>query len=73
MTLEHGSRAIDGSLVSAADAARLAAEEAQYAADQRRAARVVAAASLDLPDCRLLLDVLGLDQAIVREARRRVA
>jgi hypothetical protein len=60
---------IDGTPISAADVARLEAEEKLYAERRRRTARVVAAASRDVNDCRMLLDMLGLDHEVVVEAR----
>jgi len=60
---------IDGTPISAADVARLEAEEKLYAERRRRTVRVVASAARDVADCRMLLDMLGLDRAIVVEAR----
>jgi hypothetical protein len=60
---------IDGTPISAADVARLEAEEKLYAERRRRTARVVAAAARDVNDCRMLLDMLGLDHDVVVEAR----
>jgi hypothetical protein len=73
MTGRTGSLAVESSTISAADAARIAEEERQHVEAQRRAARVVAAGSRDLTDCRLLLDILGLDSSVLTEARRRRA
>lgn len=55
--------------MSDADLARIAAEEALHAQWQQRAARVIAASARDLADCRMLLDVLGLDESILVAAR----
>lgn len=69
MTGRIGAMAIDGTLISAADLARMQAEEELHATYQRKAARVIAASSLGLDDCRMLLDMLGLDTTIVQQAR----
>lgn len=69
MTAHVGTMSIDGTPISQADLARLEAEEKLHDDQQRQAARVVAAASLDVDDCRMLLSVLGLGDDIVREAR----
>lgn len=69
MTGRTGSLSAAGSLISEADLARIAAEEALHAQWQRRAARVVAASARNLADCRILLDVLGLDEGILIAAR----
>jgi hypothetical protein len=64
---------IDGTLISAADLARMQAEEELHAEWQRKAARVIAGSSLDLDDCRTLLDMLGLDTEVVAQARHGAA
>jgi hypothetical protein len=69
MTLHVGTMSIDGTPISRADMARLAAEEKLHDQQQRKAARVVASASLDVDDCRMLLSLLGLSDDIVRDAR----
>jgi hypothetical protein len=69
MTGRIGAMSIDGTLISAADVARMQAEEQLHADWQRKAARVVAASSVDVADCRALLDMLGLDTAIVAQAK----
>ena len=69
MTLHVGTMSIDGTPISQADMARLAAEEKLHEQQQRQAARVVASASLDVDDCRMLLSLLGLGDDIVRDAR----
>lgn len=69
MTGRTGSLSAEGSLMSEADLARIAAEEALHLQWQRRAARVIAASARDLADCRMLLDVLGLDESILVAAR----
>jgi hypothetical protein len=69
MTGRIAAMSIDGTPISAADVARLEAEEKLYAQRRRRTVRVVAAAARNVDDCRMLLDMLGLDRAIVVEAR----
>ena len=68
MTGRIGAMSIDGTLISEADVARIEAEEALHAQWQRKAARVVAAGSTDLDDCRQLLSMLGLDRDVLVEA-----
>lgn len=70
MTGRIGAMSIDGTLISAADLARMRAEEELHTEWQRKAARVIAASSHDLDDCRTLLDMLGLDTAVVADARQ---
>jgi len=65
--------AIDGTPISATDVARMQAEEELHAEWQRKAVRVVAASAADADDCRLLLSILGLDAAVIADARRAVA
>jgi hypothetical protein len=65
MTARVGSLSVDGSPISEADLHRLEAEEALHSEWQRRAARVIAGSAKDVQDCRLLLDILGLDRATV--------
>lgn len=55
--------------ISQADLARLEQEQQLHAERQRKAARVVAASSLNPDDCRMLLEILGLDNDVVRAAR----
>jgi hypothetical protein len=69
MTARIGTMSIDGTPISEADMARIEAEEKLHAQQQRSAVRVVAASALDADDCRTLLSILGLDKAIVAEAR----
>ena len=69
MTGRIAAMSIDGTPISAADVARMEAEEKLYAERRRRTARVVAAAATDVNDCRMLLDMLGLDRNTVVEAR----
>ncbi|MDT4996225.1 MAG: hypothetical protein QOD45_293 [Pseudonocardiales bacterium] len=70
MTARVGSLSVDGSPISQADLHRLEAEEALHADWQRRAVRVVAGSAKDVHDCRLLLDILGLDRATVTAAAK---
>jgi hypothetical protein len=69
MTGRTGSLATESTTISATDAARIAEEERLHAEWQRRAARVIAAGARDLADCRLLLDILGLDSGVLAAAR----
>jgi len=69
MTARIGTMSIDGTPISEADLARIEAEEKLHSQQQRSAVRVVAASSLDADDCRTLLSILGLDPAVVAEAR----
>jgi hypothetical protein len=69
MTLHVGTMSIDGTPISQADMARLEAEEKLHEEQQRKAARVIASASLDVEDCRMLLAALGLGADVVRDSR----
>ncbi len=69
MTARVGTMSVDGTPISQADMARIEAEEALHANQQRRAARVVAAAATDVEDCRMLLSILGLAPEVVVAAR----
>jgi hypothetical protein len=71
MTARVGSLSVDGSPISQADLHRLEAEEALHSEWQQRAVRVIAGSAKDVPDCRLLLDILGLDRAVVAAAAGR--
>ena len=73
MTGRIGAMAIDGTPISASDVARMEAEELLHAEWQRKAVRVVAGSAADATDCRLLLDILGLDTDVVADARRSAA
>ena len=73
MTGRIAGMTIDGTPVSDADIARLHAEEALHAEWRRKTVRVVAASAKDVDDCRMLLDILGLDTDIVRAARTESA
>jgi hypothetical protein len=72
MTARIGTMSIDGTPISEADLARIAAEEQLHADQQCAAVRVVAASAVDADDCRLLLSVLGLDKEIVTSARAQL-
>jgi 3-dehydroquinate synthase class II len=61
---------VDGTPISQADLARIEAEEKLHAEQQRRAVQVIAAASNDVDDCRMLLSILGLGADVVAAARR---
>ena len=64
MTARIGTTSMDGTPISDNDRARIAAED-QLHHDQRRAAvRVIAAASTDVDDCRTLISMLGLEDAL---------
>ena len=63
----------DGTTISQADIQRIEAEERLHAEQQRKAARVIAAGARDVDDCRMLLDMLGLDREVVVAARQAPA
>jgi hypothetical protein len=73
MTRRTAASATDTTPISQADRLRIEAEERMHAEHQRRTARVVASASHDAEDCRLLLDILGLDDAVIISARNERA
>lgn len=60
----------EGTTISQADLDRIEAEERLHAEQQRKAARVIAAAARDVDDARTLLDMLGLDHEVVVAARK---
>ncbi|HZZ95902.1 MAG TPA: hypothetical protein VFE19_02725 [Jatrophihabitantaceae bacterium] len=60
----------EGTTISQADLDRIEAEERLHAEQQRKAARVIAAAARDVDDARMLLDMLGLDHDVVVAARK---
>ena len=64
---------MDGTPISRADVERMEEEERLHAERQRQATRVVAAAARDAKDCRMLLDMLGLDHDVVLAARKERA
>jgi hypothetical protein len=67
-----GTMSIDGTPISRTDLARIAAEEALHAEQQRNAVRVVASSALDAEDCRMLLAMLGMTNDVVAEARAQL-
>jgi len=69
MTARVGTLSVDGTPISQADLARIEAEEKLHAEQQRRAVQVIAAASSDVDDCRMLLSMLGLGHEVVVAAR----
>lgn len=69
MTTGRLAATMDGTLISQADLDRIEAEERMHADQQRRAARVVASASLDVDDARMLLDMLGISTEVVAAAK----
>jgi hypothetical protein len=69
MTRRIAATPTDTSPVSEADLARVAAEEKLHAEHRSRTALVIAASARDVDDCRLLLDILGLDAASIAAAR----
>lgn len=73
MTARVGTMSVDGTPISAADLARIEAEDALHAQQRRSAAKVIAASATDAEDCRMLLSILGLDDSVVRAARSELA
>lgn len=73
MTGRNGTMSMDGTPISQADVERIAEEARLHAEQKRQAARVIAGTAHDADDCRLLLDILGLDHDVVRAARREHA
>lgn len=73
MTARIGTMSVDGTPISQADLARIEAEEALHTQQRRAAVKVVAASATDADDCRMLLSILGLDDATVRAARAEIA
>ncbi len=71
MTARIGTTSMDGTPISDTDRARIEAEDQLHGAHRRGAARAVAAASLDIEDCRTLLAMLGLGNDVVAAARTR--
>jgi hypothetical protein len=70
MTGRIAATAHDGSPISQNDLDRMAEEERLFAVRQQQVARVVAGASEDVDDARMLLDMLGLSPEVVAAARR---
>jgi hypothetical protein len=71
MTARIGTLSIDGTPISEADLARIAAEEKLHAEQQQKTVRVVAGCALDADDCRSLLAMLRLDPDTHVAARGR--
>lgn len=71
MAARIGSTSMDGTPISNTDRARIEAEDQLHSEHQRSAVRVVAAASVGIEDCRVLLSMLGLDGAVTAAARAR--
>jgi len=69
MTPRIGSMSVDGTPISEADLARIEAEEKLHAEQKRKTVLVVAGCAHDADDCRTLLDMLGLDRAVITAAR----
>ena len=69
MTGRIAAMSLDGTPISQTDLDRMAEEERLYAERQRQTVRVVASAARDVEDCKMLLDMLGLDGALVAAAR----
>jgi hypothetical protein len=59
----------DTAPMSQTDRERIEEEERLHGEHQRRTARVVASTAHDAADCRLLLDILGLDTTVIAAAR----
>jgi hypothetical protein len=55
---------MDGTPVSQADVARIEAEELMHAQWRRATVRVVAGAARDVADCRMLIEILGLEHDV---------
>lgn len=71
MTGRIATMSMDGTPISQADIRRIEEEERVHARQKTQAARVVAATAIDADDCRLLLDILGLDREDLIAARQR--
>lgn len=69
MTGRIAAMSLDGTPISQTDLDRMAEEERLYTERQRQTVRVVASAARDVEDCKMLLDMLGLDSALVAAAR----
>ena len=69
MTGRIAAMSLDGTPISQTDLDRMAEEERLYAERQRQTVRVVASAARDAQDCKMLLDMLGLDAATIAAAR----
>jgi hypothetical protein len=64
-----GSMSVDGTPISRTDLARIEAEEKLNEELQRKTVRVIAGAARDADDCRVLLEMLGIDPGTVAAAR----
>ena len=60
---------IDGTPISQTDLARIEADEKLHEDLQRRTVRVIAGAATDAQDCRILLDMLGIESSAIEAAR----
>jgi hypothetical protein len=69
MTGRIAAMSLDGTPISQTDLDRMAEEERLYAERQQQTVRVVASAARDTEDCKMLLDMLGLDAATIAAAR----
>jgi hypothetical protein len=69
MTGRTAAMSLDGTPISQTDLDRMAEEERLYAERQRQTVRVIASAARDAEDCKMLLDMLGLDAATIAAAR----
>lgn len=69
MTSRIAAMSVDGTPISDADMTRMRAEEELHAGYARRTARVIASASHDAEDARMLLSMLGLNDDIIAAAR----
>jgi hypothetical protein len=69
MTGRIAAMSLDGTPISQTDLDRMAEEERLYAERQRQTVRVIASAARDAQDCKMLLDMLGLDAATIAAAR----
>ena len=70
MTGRIAAMSMDGTPISQADVARIEEEERLHAEQKVKTARVIAACARDADDCRMLLDILGLDEDVIRTARK---
>jgi len=73
MTGRIATMSMDGTRISKADIERIETEEHRQRDRQRRAACVIASSAHDAGDCRLLLDILGLDRDVIAAARKEAA
>lgn len=66
MTGQTKQKSSESTLISATDAARMAAEQRMHDEWNRRTVRVVASAARDAEDCRMLLSILGLSDEVAQ-------